>query len=57
METHSLWLQDKVREGAIQVRKVRVDVKPADLFTKHLPSSINHAQLVKLFGCRHREGR
>ena len=27
------------------------------LFTKHLPSSIKIAQLVKLFGCECREGR
>ena len=57
LETHTLWVQGKVRTGAIQVRKVRGDVNPADLFTKHLPSSIKIAQLVKLFGCEHREGR
>ena len=57
LETHTLWVQEKVRTGAIQVRKVRGDVNPADLFTKHLPSSIKIAQLVKLFGCEYREGR
>ena len=46
-----------MRVGAIQVRKVRGDVNPADLFTKHLPSSIKIAQLVKLFGCEYRQGR
>ena len=50
-------MQEKLRTGAIQVRKVRGDVDPADLFTKHLPSSIQIAQLVKLFGCDYREGR
>ena len=57
LETHTLWVQEKVRVGAIQVRKVRGDVNPADLFTKHLPSSIKIAQLVKLFGCEYRQGR
>ena len=57
LETHTLWVQEKVRTGAIQVRKVRGDVNPADLFTKHLPSSIKIGQLVKLFGCEYRSGR
>ena len=57
LETHALWVQEKVRVEAIQVRKVRGDVIPADLFTKHLPSSIKIAQLVKLFGCEYRQGR
>ena len=33
LETHTLWVQEKVRTGAIQVRKVRGDVNLADLFT------------------------
>ena len=49
LETHTLWVQEKVRTGAIQVRRVRGEVNPADLFTKHLPSSIKIWQLVKLF--------
>jgi hypothetical protein len=57
LETHTLWVQEKVRTGAIQVQKVRGDVNPADLSTKHLPSSVKIAQLVKLFGCDRREGR
>ena len=36
---------------------MRGDVNPADLFTKHLPSSIKIAQLAKLFGCEYRSGR
>jgi hypothetical protein len=57
LETHTLWVQEKVRTGAIQVRKVRGDVNPADLFTKHLPSRDKIHQLVKLFGCEYRSGR
>lgn len=49
-------MQEKVRTGAIEVRKVRGDMKHADLFTKHLPSKENIHQLVRLFGCECRSG-
>ena len=38
LETHTLWVQEQVRTKAFQLRKVRGDVNPADLFTKHLAS-------------------
>ncbi|MDE0779072.1 MAG: hypothetical protein OSB43_22550, partial [Nocardioides sp.] len=57
LETHMLWVQEKVRDGAIAVRKVRGDVNPADLFTKHVPSKEKVHQLVALFGCEYRDGR
>ena len=57
LETHTLWVQEKVRTGAIQVRKVRGDVNPSDLFTKHLQSKDEIHQLVRLFGCECRTGR
>ena len=57
LETHTLWLQEKVRTGAIMVKKVRGEVNPADLFTKHLPSREKVHQLLSLFGCEYREGR
>jgi hypothetical protein len=57
LETHTLWLQEKVRTGAIEVKKVRGEVNPADLFTKHLPSREKVHQLLNLFGCEYREGR
>ena len=50
LETHMLWVHEKVRVGAIAVRKVRGDVNPADLFTKHLPSKDKLHQLTSLFG-------
>ena len=56
-DTHTLWVQDKVRTGAIAVRKVAGEVNPADLFTKHLPSKDKFHQLTALFGCEYREGR
>ena len=39
LETHTLWVQEKVRTGAIAVRKVAGEVNPADLFTKYLLST------------------
>ena len=57
LETHTLWVQEKVRTGAITVKKVRGEVNPADLFTKHLPSREKVHQLLGLFGCEYRGGR
>ena len=57
LETHTLWLQEKVRVGAIAVKKVHGEVNPADIFTKHLPSREKVHQLMGLFGCEYREGR
>jgi hypothetical protein len=57
LETHTLWLQEKVRTKAIMVKKVWGEVNPADLFTKHLPSREKVHQLLGLFGCEYRDGR
>jgi hypothetical protein len=57
LETHTLWLQEKVRTGAIMVKKVHGSVNPADIFTKHLPSREKVHQLMTLFGCEYRDGR
>ena len=57
LETHTLWVQEKVRTGAISVKKVWGEVNPADLFTKHLPSREKVHQLLSLFGCEYRDGR
>ena len=57
LETHPLWVQEKVRTGSITVKKVRGEVNPADLFTKHSPSREKVHQLLKLFGCEYRDGR
>ena len=36
-QMHTLLVQERVRSGAVELRKVKGFVKPADLFTKHLP--------------------
>ena len=55
--THTLWVQEKVRTKAIELRKVHGEVNPADLFTKHLQSRERVESLVRLFGCDYRAGR
>ena len=55
--THTLWVQQAVRSGAIELRKLRGGVKPADVFTKHLSSRERVTTLTQLFGCEFREGR
>ena len=57
LDTHTMWVQDKIRTGALAVRKGAGEVNPADLFTKHLPSKEKIHQLTALFGCEYREGR
>ena len=57
LETHTLWVQEKIRTGAFVLMKVKGDVNPADLFTKHLSSSDRVKMLVSLFGCEYRSGR
>ena len=57
VQTHTLWVQERVRTGAIELRKVHGDVNPADLFTKHLSSRDRMNQLVQLFNCEYRDGR
>ena len=57
VQTHTLWVQERVRTGAIQLRKVNGLVNPADLFTKHLSSRDRVTQLVELFNCEYRDGR
>ena len=57
LDTHTLWLQEKVRTKAVEVRKVKGEENPADMFTKYLPSKDQVHSLVKMFGCEYRDGR
>ena len=57
IDTRSLWVQQRVRDGSIELRKVRGEVNPADLFTKHLPGEDKVKGLLQLFGCRFAGGR
>ena len=57
IDTNCLWIQAKVRSGEVQLRKVRGEVNPADLFTKPLTSSDRIRALLRLFSCEYVEGR
>ena len=57
LECHSLWVQQRLRRGEFELRKVLGTENPADLFTKHLPSREKVHQLLRLFGCEYRDGR
>ena len=57
LDTHTLWIQQAVRSGRIDLRKVGGDVNPADLLTKHSLSRERLEKLVALFGCRFIGGR
>ena len=57
LDTQCLWLQHKVRSGAVELRKVKGTENPADLFTKHLTCASGVEELLRLFGCEYRAGR
>ena len=48
LETRTLWVQDKIDEGAVVVKKVGGDRNPADILTKYLSSSRLHSLLADL---------
>ena len=55
LATHTLWVQQHVKLGAVELRRVNAKVNPADLFTKFLESS-ERISFFQLFGCEYREG-
>ena len=57
IDTQCLWIQQRVRDGTIELVKVRGDDNPADLFTKHLRSRERIHGLLALFGCVYTDGR
>ena len=57
LDTHTLWIQQAVRLGRIDLRKVAGEVNPADLLTKHSLSRERLEKLVSLHGCRYLGGR
>ena len=57
LDTHTLWIQQAVRTGRVDLRKVAGEVNPADLFTKHSLSQLRLEELVALHGCKYLGGR
>jgi hypothetical protein len=57
IDTQCLWIQQRVRDRSIELYKVRGEVNPADLFTKHLSSNERIQSLLAQFGCSYEVGR
>ena len=57
LDTHTLWIQQAVRLGRVDLRKVDGEVNPADLFTKHSLSQARLEALVLLHGGEYLDGR
>ena len=57
LDTHTLWIQQAVRTGRIDLRKVAGERNPADLLTKHSICQQKLEELVALYGCRYTGGR
>ena len=57
LDAHILWIQQAVRLGRVDLRKVDGESNPADVLTKHSISRDRLDKLVKLHGCKYVEGR
>ncbi len=57
LDTHTLWVQQAVRTGRLELKKVPGEQNPADLLTKHSQTAERLAKLVALFNCEFRTGR
>ena len=57
LDTHTLWIQQAVRNRRVDLRKVDGTENPADLLTKHSLSRDKLLGLVKLYDCQYRDGR
>jgi hypothetical protein len=57
LDTHTLWIQQAVRTGRIDLRKVLGEANPADLFTKHSLTREKLMDLTEIFRCQFQGGR
>ena len=57
VDTHCLWIQQRVWDRSIELVKVRGEENPANLFTKHLVGQDRSHSLLTLFGCCYADGR
>ena len=51
----TLWVQQRVRRGGFELRKVNGEVNPAGFFTEHIESQAKFDSLLKIFVCELRE--
>jgi len=57
LDTHTLWVQQAVRQKRIDLRKVLGEKNPADIFTKHSLTRERLSKLVSQFACHFAGGR
>ncbi len=57
LDTHTLWIQQAVRAGRVDLRKIDGEENPADILTKHSLSRHRLEKLVELHGCKYLGGR
>ena len=57
LDTHTLWIQQAVRCGRIEIKKVLGEQNPADILTKHSITRDKLMELVKLYDCTYLDGR
>ena len=57
LDTHTLWIQQAVRTGRVDLRKVPGEENPADILTKHSIGRQRLESLIALYSCRYMEGR
>ena len=57
LDTHTLWVQQAVRQKRIDLRKIAGERNPADIFTKHSLTREKLGGLVSLFSCHFSSGR
>ncbi len=57
LDAHMPWIQQAVRSGRVDLRKVDGERNPADLLTKHSLTREKLQQLTKLYDCHFLEGR
>ena len=57
LDTQTLWIQQAVRAGKVDLWNLAEESNPADLLTKHNLTQARMEMLVQLHGCRYTEGR
>ena len=57
LDTQTLWIQQAIRAGKVDLRKVAGESNPADLLTKHSLTQAPMEMLAQLHRCRYTEGR
>lgn len=57
VETHTLWVQDKIRRGKFSLHRVPGSQHPADLFTKYLRTQSHLDDCIKWLNCQFVSGR